>query len=392
MQFDERLAIIRDGMAANGVDAVVAFSNAAHHIEKPDAVALLTGFKPMGESLALFGIDFETALYVTPSWDVDRAAKRSHAGTVIGGENLMDAIGGLLEGELRAREKIGFAALSSMPRRYTDRITESLGAPTVNVDDLLFGVTALSLNEGAARPETALKRNGAGRKTADELVKAKRATEIAELGYARMLEIARPGMREHELAWKLKDYMAVLGADDNFLMLSASPHNHAVMPSTGRLLSEGDIIIAEMTPCYQGQFSQICRTAILGDAGETLCQKYALVVEAMRHGVAAAVPGARMADVCRAIDTVLEAEGYGEYCHPPYIRRRGHGLGIGSVAPGNVSLNNEIELEEDMFFVIHPNQYLPETGYLLCGEPTRVAQGGGAALTQRMARLDSIAV
>ena len=26
-------------------------------------------------------------------------------------------------------------------------------------------------------------------------------------------------------------------------------------------------------------------------------------------------------------------------------------------------------LEPDMVFMIHPNQYLPETGYLLCGEP-----------------------
>lgn len=389
MQFDERLAIIRDGMAANGLDAVVAFSNAAHHIERPDGVALLTGFKPMGESFAVFGIDVETTLYVTPSWDATRATDRSRAGTVIGSGNLVDALGGVLDG---ARGKIGFAALSSMPRRYADRVAQSLGAAPVTVDGLLFGVTALSLADGAARPESALKRPGLASKTAEELANAARATEIAENGYAHLLEIARPGMPEHELATRLKGHMASLGADDNFLMLSADAHNQAVMPSTGRVLAEGDIIIAEMTPGYRGQYSQICRTAIIGDASATLRDKYALVVEAMRHGIAAAVPGARMNDVCRAIDAVLEAEGYGEYCHPPYIRRRGHGLGIASVAPGNVSLNNEIELEQDMFFAIHPNQYLPETGYLLCGEPIRVAQGGGVALTRRMARLDAIPV
>jgi len=97
-----------------------------------------------------------------------------------------------------------------------------------------------------------------------------------------------------------------------------------------------------------------------------------------------------MADVCRAIDLILEAEGYGEYCHPPHIRRRGHGLGFGSNLPGDVSLENSTSLEPDMFFVIHPNQYLPETGYLLCGEPVLITPDGVELLSQRMATLAEI--
>jgi hypothetical protein len=39
-----------------------------------------------------------------------------------------------------------------------------------------------------------------------------------------------------------------------------------------------------------------------------------------------------MADICSAINAVLEAEGYGEYCRSPHIRRRGRGVGaIGAV-------------------------------------------------------------
>jgi Xaa-Pro aminopeptidase len=48
-------------------------------------------------------------------------------------------------------------------------------------------------------------------------------------------------------------------------------------------------------------------------------------------------------------------------------------------------------LEEDMVFVMHPNQYLPETGYLLCGEPVRIARDGVEALSGRMAALDWVA-
>jgi Xaa-Pro aminopeptidase len=98
-----------------------------------------------------------------------------------------------------------------------------------------------------------------------------------------------------------------------------------------------------------------------------------------------------MATVCRAINTVLEAEGYGEYCYPPHIRRRGHGLGFGSIRPGDVALDNITMLERDMVFMFHPNQYLPETGYLLCGEPVLLAEHGAEPLTQQKAALAVVA-
>ncbi len=129
---------------------------------------------------------------------------------------------------------------------------------------------------------------------------------------------------------------------------------------------------------------------MLGPPSAVLARKYSLVVEAMNHGIRAAVPGVPMADVCRAINRVLEAEGYGEYCHPPHIRRRGHGLGFASMRPGDVALDNDTILEPDMVFMIHPNQYLPETGYLLCGEPVVMTRKGAEPLTRELAALAAI--
>ena len=80
----------------------------------------------------------------------------------------------------------------------------------------------------------------------------------------RLLELACPGMRECDLAVELNCYMKSLGADDNFLMLCASPHNPAVMPSSNRKIERGDILVTELTPSYEGQFVQICRTVSVG--------------------------------------------------------------------------------------------------------------------------------
>ncbi len=173
-----------------------------------------------------------------------------------------------------------------------------------------------------------------------------------------MLEVPRKvGMAECDLAVQMKLYMEQLGADDNFWLMTASPHNRAVQPSSGRKLEVGDIILAEMTPTYRGQLAQICRTAVMGPPSNLLSEKYALVVRAMEAGIRTVKPGIKMGDVAKAIDDVLSAQGYAEYCHPPHIRRRGHGLGHGSNAPGDVAPANDTILAEDMVFVVHPNQY-----------------------------------
>ena len=47
--------------------------------------------------------------------------------------------------------------------------------------------------------------------------------------------------------------------------MSASQHNLAVRAAGERILDVGDIILSEITPCYRGQFAQICRTTVIGE-------------------------------------------------------------------------------------------------------------------------------
>ena len=90
------------------------------------------------------------------------------------------------------------------------------------------------------------------------------------------------------------------------------------------------------------------------------------------------------------MDDCLHAAGYGDYCRPPYMRVRGHGLGITSDLPGDLTAESEARLEEGMLFVMHPNQYIPETGYLMCGEPVVITPAGAKALSARAAELDCV--
>jgi len=366
MNFQERLADIRRRMQDEKLALLIGLHDGAHFIEKPNPVMVLTGFKAVGAAAAVLRSDGSTELIVTPSWDAERAAEFCPQARVVGADDVVEALFALIGHDWHWAEVVGIAGLPFLPSGMASRVTAVLRRARA-ADKIVFD---------AARA-----------KTEEEIAFAREAARIAELGYARLLQIAWPGMTEDKLALELKWYMKTLGAEDNFLLLCAGPHNRAVQPSTGRKLARGDIILAEITPSYCGQLTQICRTVVIGDPSEELAAKYDLVVRAMHQGIAAAKPGVAMSEVCRAINAVLEAQGYGEYCHPPHIRRRGHGLGFASVRPGDVSLDNATVLEPDMLFMIHPNQYLPETGYLLCGEPVLMTPHGAEVLTKEQSSL-----
>jgi Xaa-Pro dipeptidase len=369
---DTRLAATARYLEQEKLDGLVAVNFGQNSFLESHAVFVLSGVRPIGESAVVVDRAGGSTLIVTPAWDAERAAALSRTSKAIGTDDLPQALAMTLAAHRIDPSKVVTVGLSTLGQALAQKIEGVLG--------------------GAARANESYARELARIRSPDELAASRKATEIAEQGYAHFLACARPGMREFELAAELYCEMKLLGAEDNFLLLSASQHNLAVTAAGRRVLDVGDIILSEITPCYQGQFAQICRTTVIGEPAPLLREKYAVLREAMRRGQAAAVPGASVRDVTNQMDNCFRAAGYGDYCRPPYMRVRGHGLGITSDAPGDLTIDSEARLEAGMVFVMHPNQYIPETGYLMCGEPVVVTPEGAMALSARPAELDSIAV
>ncbi len=363
-----RLDRVRRRMDEARVDALVALSPARHSMARSDLGTHLSGFRSLGESALVLFADGDARLVVTPALDEERAALRSPTVPVAASDDLAGGIASALAGHRRA--KIATTGLGQTPHPIAARVIDVIGKDSVPFDDAVSTVTAP--------------------KTDAEIARARKAASIAEEGFVHLLKIARPGMRECDLAVQCNLFTKSLGADDNFLMLSALPHGYGVAASSNRPLTRGDVLVAEFTPSYEGQFAQICRTVSIGAPSNVLAEKYALVARAMEAGINSVRPGIKVSEIADAIDAVLSDAGYREYCRPPHMKRRGHGMGAGSVAPGDIAYDNHTIVEPDMVFVVHPNQYLPETGYMLCGEPVRVTATGGEALTRRWAALGAI--
>jgi len=367
-----RLAAAIRHLGGQALDGMIAASNGLNNFLESNAVYVFSGVRPIGESAVVLDRDGRSTLIVTPAWDEARAAAASSTDRTIGADDLaamLKSVVGTHRLDLSRTISVGLSLLGTA---LFDRIVATLGTVPKATDELARDLARLRMP--------------------DELQLMERATWIAERGYERLLEYARPGIREFELAAELYCFMKKLGAEDNFLLMSASQHNLAVRAAGERVLDVGDIILSELTPCYRGQFVQICRTTVIGEPRPVIGEKFAILQDAMGAGLHAGRAGATVADVTRAINGVIAKAGYGDYCRPPYMRVRGHGLGITSDRPGDIVDSNERMLESGMVFVMHPNQYIPESGYLMCGEPVVVTDTGARALSARPAALDVIAV
>ncbi len=180
--------------------------------------------------------------------------------------------------------------------------------------------------------------------------------------------------------------MRAAGADDNFTLMSAGKHNYAMHQATDKRLEPGDILLGEITPVCEGQFIQLCRTIVLGKPSPVLIAKYNILLRALDASFATIKAGNPCSMIAKAMNKVIGDAGYAEYCQPPYMRTRGHGMGVGSNYPGgNIDEDNHNLLEVNHALVPHPNQYIPETGYLACGETVLVTPTG----VERLARTET---
>jgi len=355
-EFENRIVKVRQAMREKGLQTLLVFDSGRHNFLRMNYVAYLTDFISVGpETMLMLPLEHEAALFLSPAWDMERAKEESWVKNVQPVDSLWNRLGNHIG-------KAGLIGREAMNVDLHEELVRALSQTPVNAKDIL--------------------ENMARRKSEFELERLRRAAIIADAGVQALHDDARIGLKEFELAAIVEYKMRSLGAEDNFGMVVANNHNQALHPPTDRVVQSGDIIIGEITPCIGGLFVQICRTMVLGKPAPVVNEKYAILKKAMRLGLDAAKTGAPASAVAAAINGTFVEAGYEKYCQPPFMRVRGHGLGCGSSAPGNLEDENKTKLEQGMTFIVHPNQYLPETGYMTLGDTVEMTQSKAEPMTR----------
>jgi Xaa-Pro dipeptidase len=355
-----RLGKVQEAMAAKGIGGLIVFYGAQHNMLRMDQLRYLTDFKTLGPSILLVPKEGEPSLVITPAWDGVRARETVSFKTVEAVEpSELARTAGALAAKLP--KPLAIVGRDVMPLGFAREFQAQFNFELTDGGDIIKAI-------GATRTEV-------------ELGRVAHAAKIADEGFRVLCDVAHVGMREYELAAEVECAMQRAGAEDNFGLIAAGSHNLAIRSVTDRRLEVGDVIIGEITPCYRGFLAQLCRTFILGEPSDVQRKKYDMLLEAHAAGLGAAKPGRKSSDIATAVNKVISDAGYGEYCKQPYMRTRGHGLGLGGVVPYDVTEDSGPMLAHNMTMVIHPNQYIPETGYMMLGDTVVIEEGGPRPLT-----------
>ncbi len=94
------------------------------------------------------------------------------------------------------------------------------------------------------------------------------------------------------------------------------------IPSSERVLKNGDIIGVDCGVYYKGLHTDACRTFIIGDVSPEVRQFVKVTKESLSKGVKQVRPGGRIGDISQAVQETLERFDYGIV-----VECTGHGVG-----------------------------------------------------------------
>ena len=216
-----------------------------------------------------------------------------------------------------------------------------------------------------------------------EIDAIRRASALADEGYAYFREQARLGRRQYEVVADVEAFLRTKGSPDNFQIIgSGGADVRGMAPPSARRLASGDMVTTELTPAVDGYFAQICRTLVLGRATAVQNKAFGIYLDALEAGIAVVRAGVTAADVARAENDVFRRHGLGDYVTSKYTRVRGHALGLMPDMKPAILEDVDTVLEPGMTLIVHPNTYHPEVGYLVLGDVVVVTATGCEVLTQ----------
>lgn len=369
--FGRKIDLLKDAMKREKLSAMLFYSSGQLSMLEVNAVLWVSGVMPVGPNTGvLLRPSGEATMIISNSWDEGRVREQTWIDDVRVSDDFTKELGSLLA-QNGIQGDFGIAGFNFMPAAVHGRIE---AIPNVRVQPMDALLSSLARSPGA-----------------ECLPVLERCAAIADAGFSAIVENAKVGMFEYELAAEMDYAMRSLGSEDNFGMLTASDHSHCAHPPQNRKIQAGDIIIAEITPALEGHFIQLCRTAVVGKPSALLREKFAILEEALAKSLDKVRPGGKVGDISQVMNQVFSAAGYEKYCRPPYMRVRGHGLGFLSIPFAEIVDENETVIETGTAFVVHPNQYIPETGYLMLGDTVWVEENGYRRLTQSPMKLFEVA-
>jgi Xaa-Pro dipeptidase len=185
-------------------------------------------------------------------------------------------------------------------------------------------------------------------KSAEEIEKIRKAAAIADEVYALLRQMTRPGVSEYEIYGAVKKKNYERGCEYSFELIDGfgSTMNMSFSPTSDKLEENGTLFF-EITPAYEGYYSQLPVTLPVGKYPPHVRKMVRTWDQSDKAACKILGPGIKASDVYRTLMETVHANGF---ISP---LEAGHDLGLDPHGPITVDESDNTVLEPGMVLAIH---------------------------------------
>lgn len=191
------------------------------------------------------------------------------------------------------------------------------------------------------------------RKSPAEIDCLREACRVTDVALERLFGELRPSMTERDIARRLGELLLAEGADriDWIMMTSGRNQYHRTFGvPRDRQPESGDMVWMDISAVVNGYRADYDRAAVVGGPTPEQHELQELVHGATMAGVKAIRPGVAVGAIVEAVSASLVQAGL----QPLDSGRIGHGLGLQSTEPPDISLTDPTILEPGMVITVEP--------------------------------------
>jgi Xaa-Pro aminopeptidase len=213
------------------------------------------------------------------------------------------------------------------------------------------------------------------RKDEVEISKIRRAVQITDKVFDKILGILKPGIRELEIAAEISYWHRSYGAEsDAFEPIVASgirgamPHGRA----SDKKIRRGEMVTIDLGCRVEGYQSDLTRTIAVGKPPDELKRMHHIVRDAQQQAVEMATSGIAASTLDGIARRGIRLNGYGKF----FSHSLGHGLGLEVHELPHVSVRSKDILDENCVITIEPGVYVPGLGGVRIEDDVVIRRGG----------------
>jgi Xaa-Pro aminopeptidase len=253
-----------------------------------------------------------------------------------------------------------------------------LGSATIGVDEHALppdhrAKLAAALPEATLVDASAWALSVRSRKLPGEVELLERGARLAEDGITAAIEAATVGTTERELAAIVARTLVEGGVMPRFVVVTSGPRAAlADALATDRALAPGDLVRFDIGGILDGYWSDIGRTAVVGEPSSTQQRFYDAILAGEEEELAKIRPGATAGKIFDVAIAAVEQRGLF-----PYRRHHcGHGIGLDVYEPPIVSPGVEREIEPGMVFCLETPYYEIGWGGMMVEDTIVITEDG----------------